>query len=51
MEKVVALRRKLYPADKSPDGHPDLADSLSALGALWERGATTTRRSRSTATR
>ena len=28
------MRRRLYPADKYPDGHPDLAQSLNNLGEL-----------------
>jgi len=38
-EKVLACQRKLYPVDKYPGGHPDLADSLNALGfVLKARG-------------
>ena len=35
MEKALAIRRRLYPADKY-DGHPDLAMSLDNLGTLLQ---------------
>ena len=41
--------KRLYPPDKYPDGHPDLAMSLSNLGELLESGASTARRSRTSA--
>jgi len=31
---ALEIRRKLYPAAKHPDGHPDLAGCLNTLGAL-----------------
>jgi CHAT domain-containing protein len=31
-EQAVAMRQKLYPAARYPDGHPDLAQSLNNLG-------------------
>src|SRR5262249_27904849 len=37
---ALAMKKKLYPTDKYPEGHPDLAASLNNLGALlWARGA------------
>jgi tetratricopeptide (TPR) repeat protein len=35
-EQCLTLLRKLYPSAKYPDGHPDLAASLNALGYLLE---------------
>jgi tetratricopeptide (TPR) repeat protein len=35
-EQALALRQRLYPAARYPDGHPDLAQSLSWLGGLLE---------------
>jgi tetratricopeptide (TPR) repeat protein len=36
---ALAMRRKLYPPGKYPDGHPELARSLNDLGfLLYERG-------------
>jgi CHAT domain-containing protein/Tfp pilus assembly protein PilF len=32
--EALALRRKLYPAGRFPDGHPDLAESLNNMGAV-----------------
>jgi CHAT domain-containing protein len=34
-ERSLQIRRRLYPADRYPDGHPDLAKSLSNLGFLY----------------
>jgi tetratricopeptide (TPR) repeat protein len=33
-EQALAMREKLYPPEKYPQGHPDLAQSLNNLGAL-----------------
>ena len=44
------MYKKLYPPEKYPDGHPDLATSLNNLGALLDARASTARRSRTTAT-
>ena len=35
-EQSLNLLRKRYPQAKYPDGHPDLAQSLNALGFLLE---------------
>jgi tetratricopeptide (TPR) repeat protein len=35
-EQCLTLRRKLYPLAQYPDGHPDLAEGLHALGFLLE---------------
>jgi CHAT domain-containing protein len=35
-EEAVALCRKLYPAERFPDGHANLAGSLNALGFLFQ---------------
>ena len=34
LETALAMKRKLYPADKFPDGHTDLAESLNNLGVV-----------------
>jgi CHAT domain-containing protein/Tfp pilus assembly protein PilF len=31
-EEVVVIRRRLYPTNEYPDGHPDLAEALNYLG-------------------
>jgi len=36
MEKALAMYRKLYPAEKYPNGHPALATSLNNLGFLLQ---------------
>ncbi len=33
---ALEMRKRLYPPDKYPDGHPDLAWSLSNLGLLLQ---------------
>jgi CHAT domain-containing protein/tetratricopeptide (TPR) repeat protein len=33
-EQALAMRRRLYPESKYPDGHPDLASSLHNLGRV-----------------
>jgi CHAT domain-containing protein len=33
---ALAMQRKLYPEDRFPDGHPDLAASLNNLGVLLQ---------------
>ena len=43
---ALEMYRRLYPAEKYPDGHPDLAASLNNLGTCWMRKASTARRSR-----
>jgi CHAT domain-containing protein/Tfp pilus assembly protein PilF len=35
-EQALALRRRLYPQKGYPDGHPELAESLTALGVLLQ---------------
>ena len=32
------MHKRLYPPEKYPDGHPDLAGSLNNLGAAEDRG-------------
>jgi CHAT domain-containing protein/Tfp pilus assembly protein PilF len=34
LERSLAMRRKLYPQERFPQGHPDLAESLNNLGLL-----------------
>src|SRR6516165_5312783 len=34
LEKALALVERMYPADKHPDGHEDLASCLDNLGAI-----------------
>src|SRR5262249_23587463 len=34
--QALGLRQQLYPKDKYPDGHPDLATSLNNLGLLLQ---------------
>src|SRR5262249_29971548 len=34
LKQVVEMLQRLYPADKYPEGHPDLAQSLGNLGTL-----------------
>jgi CHAT domain-containing protein/Tfp pilus assembly protein PilF len=34
-EQVLAMRRRLYPGSRYPQGHPALAVSLADLGFLW----------------
>ena len=36
VRQAVEILRKVYPAAKYPDGHPDLADSLNGLGVLLQ---------------
>jgi CHAT domain-containing protein/Tfp pilus assembly protein PilF len=36
LEKVLEIRRRLYPAEKYPDGHPDLANSLNNVGFMLD---------------
>src|SRR5205823_6063956 len=36
LRDALAMRRRFYPAERYPDGHPDLAISLSNLGVLFE---------------
>ena len=36
LEQTLAMRQKLYPAARFPDGHPDLATSLRNLGVALE---------------
>jgi len=39
LEKSLEISRRVYPVDKYPDGHPNLASSLNNLGfLLQERG-------------
>src|SRR5262245_1887326 len=35
-EQALAMRRKLYPPERFPDGHPDLATSLNNLGGVLQ---------------
>jgi tetratricopeptide (TPR) repeat protein len=34
LRQSLEIRRKLYPAAKYPDGHPDIAQSLNNMGAV-----------------
>jgi tetratricopeptide (TPR) repeat protein len=34
LEKALTLRERLYPEGRYPDGHPELAQNLTALGFL-----------------
>jgi tetratricopeptide (TPR) repeat protein len=36
LQKAVALLQRVYPKDKYPNGHPDLAGSLNNLGLLLQ---------------
>jgi CHAT domain-containing protein/Tfp pilus assembly protein PilF len=36
LERALAMRRRLYPRDKYPQGHPQLAESLHHLGSLLQ---------------
>jgi CHAT domain-containing protein len=36
LEKALQIRRRLYPLEGFPDGHPDLAASLNNLGELLQ---------------
>ena len=36
LEQALAMRQKLYPVARFPDGHPDLAQSLSDLGSVLQ---------------
>src|SRR5262245_23935224 len=36
LTQALAMRQQLYPKDKYPQGHPQLAQSLSNLGALLQ---------------
>jgi tetratricopeptide (TPR) repeat protein len=36
LEKSWQIRRRLYPSERFPDGHPDLAASLNNLGELLQ---------------
>jgi len=36
LRQVLELNQRLYPADKFPDGHPDLAESLNSLGFVLQ---------------
>ena len=54
-ERALAMRQSLYPKDRYPQGHPDLASSLNNLGGLLfaqgsygEAGGTTSVRWRCT---
>ena len=35
-QQALAMYRKLYPADKFPDGHPELATSLNNMGTVLQ---------------
>src|SRR5262249_4614405 len=35
-ERALAMRKKMYPVEGYPSGHPELASSLNNLGALLE---------------
>src|SRR5262245_16003719 len=35
-QQALAMRQRLYPKEKYPDGHPHLAISLNDLGALLQ---------------
>ena len=35
-ERALAMNEALYPKDRYPQGHPDLAPSLNNLGALLQ---------------
>ena len=47
---ALEMLRCLYPPEKYPNGHPDLAVSLTNIGALLGEKASTATRSRFTAT-